>query len=309
MKVKALTRDVFLGWIERVGVLIPQNETKEIADAESQRKEFKALLDQGVIQVVSYGQSGYDTVSRLEFESFSQSIYKATLTVNAGTVTNPFTQAEKLSVNEGPFDLRHKNVLKVQVDNNNNTSYIIETVITPGIYTTTALAAFLNANADYTKHLVAAKDSSTEKLKQTSRSYGTTAKVAVLVVPANDANDIIGCTSAVVSGTGTPVTMEALVKDSSGNPLQNAKVALSVYDAASAGSLVATAKFQTMTKGTFSSLYDNTIFGYTDEEGKVALAVINIGASPATVYIELGKGSSDYFLASVPAARTAVSVV
>ena len=112
MIVKAETRDVFLGFVEPLGVGIDQGEQKEIDDKYADHESFLALKAEGVISIVSYGAG----VSQLEFNQVALGLYKATVTAGGASVQGAFTQAELTSVNTESYDLRTYNVFDFKID-------------------------------------------------------------------------------------------------------------------------------------------------------------------------------------------------
>lgn len=307
MWIKALIQDEFLGFIlvsgKRLGKKAPLNTPVEIGDEYSEHPAFLALKNAvpARIGIVAFGQDGQH-VSRTEFEDLQNGLYKATGVAAGATVTGPFTPAEVVAAVTEPYDLRLNWDMRFKIDD----IYNVLVTIPVGIYTSAGLAATLNAIPDFAKHLVASDAAGS--LTVTAKSVGVDSMIEVVFGHANDANDYIQLPVTPAVGTGTPEVITVTVIGPTGKPLQLAPVVLGIYTLAVAGALVATAKLQVLSKGSYSvGLYSNTATFYTNEEGKIEFEVIDLAAGPVTIYLDI-VAPTDYFLASVPASRLAVSV-
>lgn len=305
MIVKAVNKNEFLGFVDPHGKPLPHNIEVFLEDIWLRNECLQALIDDGDIAVVQYGTSPTQVVSRGEYLESVQGIYKGEISNDGNGIisTVPMVLPEIISVTESAFGFSQDCKITFKAD-----SLVSVTVDVPnGFYTQTTLAALLQADTAFAVHFDAAVD--VNAVKVSGKSYGANARVEIIpqVSLEMDANTVIA-----FPVTSTPIaTAEAelvivTAKGATGEPAQNVKVKLTVYDAAAAGNPVATCQFQRMTEGVPVALYADELVAYTNGNGKIKVELIDSGA--ADIYVQLDPPSADYFLADTPTARSHVVV-
>ena len=215
-------------------------------------------------------------------------------TAGAGTIT----AAAATAGNAENYDCSTNNSLTVYFTLDGGTTYFPVTVTvsgaTPAATTAAEAAADLNANGVFSRYATA--DDNSGSLRITLLPLGPNAKFYV----GGTANTPLGFTQVAdgtaAAGGGTNVaTFTITVTAQNGDILPKQKVTLNVYDAASAGALVAASTLQNATKGTFDSGENTeTAVMYTDVDGKITAELgLGGGASPGSAFLDVNVDQSN----------------
>ncbi len=135
--------------------------------------------------------------------------------------------------------------------------------------TAAEVAASLAGNAAFAAEASAADNSG--DIDITSLSLGTSSTL----VFSGAADAVLALEAGTTSpGTKAPSLVQVLVSDSRGNAIQGVDVDMSIFDAVTAGALLAATQLQEATKGTFKSgKYTNTATVTTDATGEADVEV------------------------------------
>ena len=301
MKIKAVSKTIFLGNIEPVGRKCPVGVIVTVPDSAFYDAKFAALVEQGEIEIISSGQTDTSIVSQYEFNKIANGLYVSTGAADGAGIDLGLTAPYLISDTESLFDLRQKGRLKFLVSD----LYSVTVDLTKTVYSHTEMMSSLNNNAKFSEHLSATIEVATEKIRITAKALGTLAKLIMVDAGSIDANDVMVFPAAESVGTGATEKIEMDIKGPLGTVMESAKVKIGIYDAATAGALVTSAIIQNVSMGTCEALYSNEVVLLSDCDGKVKFEIAHLVAT--TIHIDLGKPDG-YFLAQIPAARIAVII-
>ena len=301
MKVQAVSEPIFSHFAEKQGKWIPIAPDYAIIPDEAYRNpSFKRLVDDNIVTVLAFDSDPTSVVNQAEFSLIAGGIFKSSHTASGTAASGDNEHAKSLSTDtSGSFEFLEDRMLVLLVDG----LYTEEFRIPKGKYSFSAMAMFLN---NLTEHLTFAQDGTPNFWAET-KSYGSNASVAVQSGHGYDANSVLNLptNSTNAASPATPEVVDINIKGPTGQACTEGKMKLSVWDAATGGSLVTDAYFQRVQKGSYDSMYSNEIEMTPDDDGDMKLEMVKIAA--ATVYLAI-EAPTGYFLADVPTSREAIAV-
>lgn len=156
---------------------------------------------------------------------------------------------------------------------------------TPDAATTDELVALLNANTMFASLFVA--DKSTTSLRITMKKVGPdgafyiggTANTPLAFTQVSNATKAVG--------TGTVATLSVTVKDNLGNPMPNAPVTLTLYQADSGDTADASASVCTIVAGNIvSGMFTNTVNLLSNQNGEIEVEIADTTSGSSATYAE-----------------------
>lgn len=302
MIVKSINEDLFLGYVGEHGKKLVKLVETEIPDSVYTNSSFVQLVADGDVQVISFGKGVTSPVVQAEVDEFLGGLYKTDPAYDAAGVAGDGANAKSTSTDTSDsFAIAEDSVLKLLVD-----GLFTETLtVAKGTYTFAQMKAHLNAQTP--EHVTFDSDAGPGFWAETN-CLGENAEIEPQAVAAGElnANTVLKLpANATNTSTLVPEAITDTVKGPTNKVMRNAAVKLSVWDAASGGSLEADAIFQRISKGTYDAMYANEIEVTSDSNGEIALEMAHATAESVYVQVEEPTG---YFLVSSPAARHTVVV-
>lgn len=158
--------------------------------------------------------------------------------------------------------------------------------------TAAEVAASLDNNTAFAAEADA--DDNAGSIRVTSLALGTSSNI----IFSGTANAILALSATQVDGTKAPSLVQILVSDSRGNPIQGVDVDMKIFDAVTAGSLLAATQLQEATKGTFKSgKYTNDATITTDATGEADVEVATSLAADS-LFLDLAAPTGFFLSAS-----------
>ena len=147
--------------------------------------------------------------------------------------------------------------------------------------TNAALAAVVNITNDGSLVTIATK------------RLGTSATLAF----SGAAATLLSLAASPSDGAVAPALVQVLVKDGAGRPAAGVQVDVDIFDAVTAGSLLADTQVQAVTKGTIDTgIYTNDASMTTDENGELDFEIATAISGADIMYLNLA-APADFFLA------------
>jgi hypothetical protein len=271
-----------------VNLILQDDETGVVPDDFTTDEGPAAMISGGDLEVLSYDPT--DAVVAGEVTTVN-AIYKIDLDNTPGDIAASNTASSEASDADthdfsNPVD-RDMVVTVNGVDIEH--SFVPSDFVAIAAATAEEVDASLDANTELAAVVDISNDGSLVTIA--TKALGTSATLAF----SGAAATLLGFATP-AAGTEAPSSVEVLVKDGAGNPAPGVRVDVKIYDAVTAGALLADTPGQLASKGTLDADYVNDTFGTTDALGELDFEIASDISGADNLYLELTP-PADYFLA------------
>ncbi len=253
--------------IDGVNLVLADNATGTVPDDFLRNEGPAKLIAAADLTVLQFGVD--DEV--VEGESLHRSAYSISLDNTPGDIATGTMGAAIDTGSAETYDFSNPaNRVLGMVLNGITVSHTFLSGDFSDISAATAAEVFASLNGNTAFAAEATADDNAGSIRVTSKALGTSSNI----IFSGTANTILGLSASQVDGTIAPSLVQILVKDSRGNPIQGVDVVASIFDAVTAGSLLAATQFQEASKGTFKSgKYANVATVTTDATGEADVEI------------------------------------